>query len=125
MILYPVPRRSRSSQRKMQRLLHKLLHLFSASVSCVSPSSSFSLTAERDVIWYGISLWSVWVSCPGSVPSQDLAHPQPTGEGGNFGETALMLWEHCSAGAKTLVCYQHRSSYQYRAQHYEGCYGEN
>ena len=90
-------------------------------------SSSFLLAfiAEHDVIWYGISLWSLWVSCPGYVPSQDLAHPQPTGEGGNAGERALTLCEHCSAIAKTLVCYRHLSSYQYRAQHYEGCYGEN
>ena len=45
------------------------------------PSSSFPppFIAKHDVIWSGISLWSVWVSCPGCVPSQSLAHPQPTG----------------------------------------------
>jgi len=36
-----------------------------------------ALYAEYDTIWYGISLWSVGVSCPGCVPSQPLAHPQP------------------------------------------------
>jgi len=40
---------------------------------------------------------------------------------GEAGETTLMLWEHCSAVAKTLVCQHHLSSYK---QHYEGYYGE-
>jgi len=34
--------------------------------------------AEHDIIQYGISLWSVGVSCPGCVPSHLLVHPQPT-----------------------------------------------
>ena len=33
---------------------------------------------EHDVIWYGISLWSAGVSCPGCVPSQSPAHSQAT-----------------------------------------------
>ena len=32
--------------------------------------------AELDVIWYGISLWSVGVSCPSCVFSQLLEQPQ-------------------------------------------------
>ena len=32
------------------------------------------LYAEHDVIWYAISLWPVWVSCPGYVPSQLPVH---------------------------------------------------
>lgn len=51
-------------------------------------------------IRYGISLHSVWVSCSGSVLSQDLAHPQPIGE-----HWREMLCKHCSAVAKTVVCY--------------------
>lgn len=43
--------------------------------------------------------------------------------GENVGETALMLFEHCLALAKTLVCYQHLPSYQYKAE--QGGYGEN
>ena len=35
-----------------------------------------------DIIWYRISVWLVWVSCPGYVPSQDLTQPQPAIEGG-------------------------------------------
>jgi len=33
--------------------------------------------AEHKAIQYGISLWSVGVSCPGCVPSYLLVHPQP------------------------------------------------
>lgn len=37
----------------------------------------FSLTSshtEHDIVWYRISLWPVWVSCPGYTPSQLLVH---------------------------------------------------
>lgn len=54
--------------------------------------------------------------------------PSPTfwWGGGNVGEAALMLWEHCSAAARTLVRHQHLYSYQCKAQHYEGAAaGEN
>ena len=37
-----------------------------------------SLYTGHDVIWCGISLWPVWVSCPGCVPSQLLVHLQPS-----------------------------------------------
>ena len=37
-----------------------------------------ALYAEHDVIWCGIILQSVGVSCPGCVPSQLLVYPQPT-----------------------------------------------
>ena len=37
-----------------------------------------SLYTGHDVIWYGISLWPVWVSCPGGVPSQLLVPLQPS-----------------------------------------------
>ena len=36
-----------------------------------------SLYAEHDIVWYGISLWPAWISCPGCVSSQLLVHPQP------------------------------------------------
>lgn len=78
-----------------------------------------------DIIWYGISLWSICVSCPGYVLSQNLAHPQPTGprRWGDVGGTALMLCQRCSAIAKTLVCSQNLSGSQCRAWCWEGCYG--
>jgi len=34
-------------------------------------------------------------------------------------------WQRCSAAANALVHFQHCSSYKYKAQHYEGNYGEN
>ena len=36
-----------------------------------------SFIVQHDVIWYGISLWPVWVSCLCCVPSQLLVPPQP------------------------------------------------
>jgi len=35
-------------------------------------------------------------------------------------EKALMLCKHCSATAKTLVCYQHCSSHKSKTQHPTG-----
>lgn len=43
---------------------------------------SWTFIADQNVIWYGTSLWSVRVRCPSCVPSQTLAHPQPTCCGG-------------------------------------------
>ena len=40
--------------------------------------ASPSLCTEHDVTWYGMSLWPVWVSCPGCAPSQLLVHLQPS-----------------------------------------------
>lgn len=34
--------------------------------------------AVHDVIWHGITLWSVQVRCPRCVPSQTLTSTQPT-----------------------------------------------
>ena len=36
-----------------------------------------SLYTGRDVIWYGIPLWLIWVNCPCCVPSQLLMYPKP------------------------------------------------
>jgi len=45
-------------------------------------SNTFSFTpdfiADHEVIQYGISLWSILVSCLGAVPSQPLAYPHST-----------------------------------------------
>ena len=37
-----------------------------------------SLYTEHDIIWYGISLWPVGVSCPGCIPFQLLVPLQPS-----------------------------------------------
>lgn len=76
-----------------------------------------------DTIWSRISLWSVWVSCDGSVPSQDLLHCQ-CGTMENVVETVMMLCQCCTAVAKALGCYQSLPSYQWKAQHCEVCCGE-
>lgn len=56
---------------------------------------------------YRISIWPIWVGCPTCVPTQPLAHFQPTHWAGRVGKKkALMLCEHHSATAKTLVYYQ-------------------
>ena len=35
------------------------------------PASSLQFYSfSHDVVWYGVSLWPLWVSCPGYVPSQ-------------------------------------------------------
>lgn len=40
-------------------------------------------------------------------------------------EKALMLYEHCSAKSKTLLCYQHDFSQKYKAQQHTGGWKEN
>jgi len=55
-----------------------------------------------------LTLWPIWISCPGYVPSQLLAHPVyllgvREGRSAEWQkETALMLCKHCSTVAKIL-----------------------
>lgn len=56
----------------LKRLIRKTETLF----PLPPPLSKFYCWAE--LMWYGISLWSVWVSCPSCVP---FPRVQPTGEG--------------------------------------------
>lgn len=53
---------------------------------CVPPDApldnSPSFIIHHDVIWYGISLLSAWISCPVCFPSQPPAHLQPPQCGG-------------------------------------------
>lgn len=44
------------------------------------PSPAF--IAEHDAMWYGITLWSAGVCCPGCVPFQVLVQAQPDRWGG-------------------------------------------
>lgn len=72
----------------------------SCKIMNVLPSSSYFLAFVSEhtyVVWHGISLCSVPVSCPGYVLSQDSAHPKLAGVGGNVGNTAWMLWELSSS----------------------------
>lgn len=58
-------------------------------------------------------------------PLPGPCHPPAPNREGDVGETALMLCEHCSAGAKGLECYRHLSNSQWGAQHCQGCCGEH
>lgn len=53
-----------------------------------------------DSIWYGISLWTTWVSCPGCVPSWDHAHPWPGSWGDCAGAVPALL--SCSQNTGVL-----------------------
>lgn len=95
------------------------------------PSSFFVLAsaAEHVVTRYrisGVSFWSVCVGCPSCVLwALPASYPPPahwTLKMG-FGEMALMLCDHCSERAETLVCSQHFSSC--KSQLCESCYRES
>lgn len=71
------------------------------------------------IICYGVSLWSVWVSCTGCAHSKLLVHSQPSG----LEERKVMtLCKHCSTEFEASVCgifslkrkaYQSISQYKY------------
>ena len=54
-------------------IAHHLLTDARAAIHASQPTPPCLYTGH-DVLWYGISLWRVRVSCPGSAPSQLLAH---------------------------------------------------
>lgn len=48
------------------------------------------------VVWYELSLWSIWVSCPSCVLSQPLAHPPPPDQRAKWQEEkAVTVCEFC------------------------------
>lgn len=77
------------------------------------PKQNQGFIAEHDNIWCGIFLWLVWVSCPGCIPSQLLAHPacSPEKQGAGKGFVVQMekhrrSWcsaSNCSAIAKIVL----------------------
>ena len=71
----------------------------------MSPTSCFFPWTESDIIWYGISLWSVGVSCPGCAPLPTSSAPSANCLVGWCEEKILTLCKHCST--KTSLCYQH------------------
>lgn len=70
-----------------------------------------SLYTGHDILWYEISLWLVWVNCPGCAPSQILLKLLTD----NVWKTAkswlrinpLTEGEHCSAAPTPSGCYWH------------------
>lgn len=86
-----------------------------------SPSSSFpsACIAECDVIWYGIFLWSVWVSCPSCVISQAFPHTQTTG-------LRDRGWRDSLGGVQVLISNSRNTAlHKCEAQHYAGCSEKN
>jgi len=79
---------------------------------------SSSLCTEHEVIWYGIPLWPVWVSCPGYGPSQLLVHL--LAGRALEAEKCLTQYKHCLVTTTTSVCYQHYSHTKSKTQHYSG-----
>lgn len=70
------------------------------------PSCFFFL---HDVMWYGISLWTVKVSCLGSVPSQHLMSASSLNS--RIVEESVNIFgyvQQCSATTKRLLCYSLR-----------------
>ena len=85
-----------------------------------------ALHAEHDIIWCGISLWSVGVSCPSHIPSQLLVGPQPTHWWGRVKvEKTLALCKHCSAITNTSLYYQHCYQHKSKTQPHTSCYEAN
>ena len=65
---------ARSKRRVMQNATaHHPLTDARAAI-CPSYPAPPSLYTGHDVLWYGIALWLVGVSCPGCAPSQLLVH---------------------------------------------------
>jgi len=62
-----------------------------------NPASSSVFIAECFVIQYRVNPWPVWVSSPGCVPIQFLAHPQPTHCGGRRGQSGKKRKPGCCA----------------------------
>lgn len=74
----------------------------------------------------GIPLWWAGVRCPGCVPSKLLVHSGSLmGRAGWGAEKPLMLYKHCSAVTKTLMCSQHRFGHKSETQPCMSCYEEN
>ena len=63
---------------KKRQVMHNAIahHTLTDARAAICPSwpTPPSLYTEHDVLWYGISLWLVQVSCPGYAPSQLLVH---------------------------------------------------
>lgn len=85
------------------------------------PNLPSIFVADHDVIWHGICLWSVWVTCPGYALSQLLMLPQPTCWGGRIGKReGPDTIQTRSSIATTLVCHHHCFSHKCKTQHHLG-----
>lgn len=81
--------------------------------------------AEHSVTRDGIALRSVQVHGPAVCPPSLLCTPSLRVGGAECKkETTSRLCDHCSATARTRVCYQHWFSHKFETQHYTGYYEE-
>ena len=63
------PRKTSEENEKQLLTTNRLMPSQFPSSGRAPANSSPSLYAEQDVLWYGIALWPVGVSCPGCAPS--------------------------------------------------------
>jgi len=101
------PSAGRCSTTSRKARLHHLWRLFGKTDVIIQkpPFSSFfppAFIAKHDIICYGISFLSIWVSYPSCVHSQIFVHPQLAGVVRETGKV-LMLCEHCSARTKSVL----------------------
>ena len=70
--------KKREIKPKKRQVMHNAIahHPLTDARAAIRPSQPTAphLYTEHGVLWYGIPLWLVQVSCPGSAPSQLLAH---------------------------------------------------
>lgn len=113
-------RRGNTSETEAQRTMQEMSGNFLGSTASVHRAAApEDRCFDKECLQSPFSYLLLLSRCHmvGNIPR---SYPQPAGEVG-ISETALTLWEHCSTTAKTLVCYQHLPSYQYKTQLYEGC----
>lgn len=100
---------------------------FLSSNAFTSFSFAQASVMKHNTRWYGISLWLVQAGCTKGLLLAFLMLGPPTWYWNRVGKTnkqtnkqksALMLCKHCSARAKTAVCYQYCISDKSKTQHH-------
>lgn len=83
-----------------------------------SLQTSLAFIAKHGGILYAISLWPIWVTCPGCVPSKILVHPQPPCSQGSIRSRKILV-SISSAMQRliSLVYYHHYCHLKYKTQH--------
>lgn len=109
-------KRSQLMQRQSLITSHQQSYAQSAFKQQLSTKSPCFID-EHDV--YGVKYpWAVWVSSPLPASCLLLAYSQPThGAAELETEKSLVLWKHCSATAKTWMCYLHCFGHKSKPQH--------
>ena len=110
--------KKREIKPKKRQVMHNAIahHLLTDARAAIHPSRPTlpSLYTEHDILWYGISLWLVRVSCPGRAPSQLLVHLLA---GRAWESEKSLTYKRYLATTKTSECYQHYSHTKSKTQH--------